>query len=56
MRQIEGAYKVKKAELKPLFKQALAALAELDNWEIRHVMREENAASAYQVIHDGPEE
>ena len=45
VRQIEGAYKVKKPQLKPLHEQALSALAELDNWEIRHVMREENAAA-----------
>jgi hypothetical protein len=34
---------VKKADLKPLHAQVKAALADLDDWSIRHVRREYNA-------------
>jgi ribonuclease HI len=43
VRQIEGRYKVKNAGMKELFLQAKAALAGLENWEIRHVKRAQNA-------------
>jgi ribonuclease HI len=43
VRQIEGRYKVKNAGMKELYAQAKAALAELDNWSIRHVKRAQNA-------------
>jgi ribonuclease HI len=43
VKQIQGAYKVKKADLKPLHAEARARLAELDDWSIRHVRREHNA-------------
>jgi ribonuclease HI len=43
VRQIEGRYKVKNAGMKELHAQAKAALADLDNWSIRHVKRAQNA-------------
>ena len=42
-KQINGQYKVKHADMKPLFTQALAALREFERWEIRSVRREFNA-------------
>jgi len=43
VKQIQGAYKVKKAGLKLLHAEARQALAEIDSWSIRHVRREFNA-------------
>jgi ribonuclease HI len=43
VRQIEGRYKVKNAAMKDLHAQAVKALADFDNWEIRHVKRAQNA-------------
>jgi ribonuclease HI len=43
VRQIEGRYKVKNADLKPLHAKAKEMLGEFDNWEIRHVKRAQNA-------------
>jgi len=42
-RQLQGAYKVKHADMKPLYGQALKALEGFDRWSIRSVPREENA-------------
>jgi len=41
-RQVTGEYRVKKADLRPLHAQALAALGEFDRWSIRSVPREQN--------------
>jgi ribonuclease HI len=41
-RQINGAYKVKHAGLKPLFIETMAALREFDRWAVRNVRRESN--------------
>lgn len=43
VRQIEGRYKVKKAELKPFHAKAKELLGEFDRWSIRHVKRDQNA-------------
>lgn len=43
VRQIEGRYKVKNADLKPLHAKAKEMLSQFDNWEIRHVKRAQNA-------------
>lgn len=43
VRQILGEYKVKAAELKPLFEEALGLLARFDEYEITHIPRELNA-------------
>jgi len=42
-RQLQGAYKVKHADMKPLHAQAVKALAGFDRWSIRSVPREQNA-------------
>ena len=42
-RQVQGIYKVKNAALKPLYEQALTALARFESWSIRTVPREQNA-------------
>jgi ribonuclease HI len=42
-KQLQGAYKVKHAGLRPLYEQALGALRGFDRWSIRSVPRAENA-------------
>jgi ribonuclease HI len=41
--QVNGRYKVKHADMKPLHAQALAALADFERWSIRPVKRADNA-------------
>ena len=41
-RQITGEYRVKKADLKPLHAQSLAALRGFERWRVRSVPREDN--------------
>ncbi|HEY1540288.1 MAG TPA: reverse transcriptase-like protein [Solirubrobacteraceae bacterium] len=41
--QVNGAYKVRHADLKPLHAQAVQALGEFDRWSIRSVPRARNA-------------
>ncbi len=43
IRQIEGRYKVKKADLKPFHAKAKEMLATFDRWSVRHVKREHNS-------------
>jgi ribonuclease HI len=43
VKQVQGAYKVKKDDLKPLHAAVHGELSELDEWSIRHVRREHNA-------------
>ena len=45
VRQVRGEYKVKDAELRKLYARVVRELAELDEWSIRHVPREQNAAA-----------
>ncbi|MGI6485049.1 MAG: ribonuclease HI family protein [Thermoanaerobacterales bacterium] len=42
VKQINGEYKVKNEGLKPLYKRVCKLLEEFDEYEIRHVSREEN--------------
>lgn len=42
-KQVNGQYKVKHADMKPLHAQALAALKGFDSWTVRTVRREQNA-------------
>lgn len=42
-KQINGAYKVKHAAMKPLHLQAMAALREFERWTVRTVPRAQNA-------------
>jgi ribonuclease HI len=41
--QVNGRYKVKHADMKPLHAEALAALRGFDRWSLRPVRREQNA-------------
>lgn len=43
VRQLEGRYKVKHPQLKPLYEEARLALAAFTGWRVRHVPRAENA-------------
>lgn len=43
VRQITGRYRVKNVQLKPLFIKVMNLLGQLENWQIRHVPRAENA-------------
>lgn len=43
VRQIQGSYKVKNAQLKPLVDRVNSQLAKFEKWDIFHVPREENA-------------
>ncbi len=42
VRQIQGSYRVRSADLKPLHARAMKLLAEFRRWSIRHVARSEN--------------
>jgi ribonuclease HI len=42
-KQVNGVYKVKHPDMKPLHAKARAALADFESWEIRSVPRERNA-------------
>jgi ribonuclease HI len=44
-KQINGQYKVKHADMRPLFVDALQALREFDAWSVRSVPRAQNAAA-----------
>lgn len=42
VRQVQGLYKVKHEQLKPLYNQTRDLLAKLHSWEISHIPREKN--------------
>ena len=42
-KQINGQYKVKHPDMRPLFVEALEALREFDGWSVRSVPRAQNA-------------
>lgn len=42
-KQVNGQYKVKHADMKPLHAQSLEALGEFDRWTVRTVRRDQNA-------------
>jgi ribonuclease HI len=44
-RQMEGRYKVKSPDLKPLFARAQQMVARLEHLSVRHVPREQNTAA-----------
>jgi ribonuclease HI len=44
-RQVNGQYKVKHPDMKPLHAQALAALQGFERWKLRSVPRAQNAAA-----------
>ena len=42
VRQINGQYRVKSEQIKPLFQQAVDLLGRFKSWQVRHVVREKN--------------
>jgi phosphoribosylglycinamide formyltransferase-1 len=42
VKQINGQYKVKSEQIRPLFQQAVEMLGRFENWKIQHVTREKN--------------
>jgi ribonuclease HI len=44
-KQVQGAYKVKHAAMRPLYSEAMAALRAFDAWKIRSVPRAQNASA-----------
>ncbi len=44
-KQVNGQYKVKHADMKPLHAEALEALRGFERWVVRSVRREQNAAA-----------
>jgi ribonuclease HI len=44
-KQVNGQYKVKHPDMRPLYEQALQALRDFERWSIRSVPRAQNAAA-----------
>ena len=42
VKQINGQYRVKSEQIRPLFQQAIDLLALFKNWQVRHINREKN--------------
>ncbi|MHC4324713.1 MAG: reverse transcriptase-like protein, partial [Planctomycetota bacterium] len=42
VRQINGQYRVKSEQLRPLFEQAVSLLGRFKSWQVRHVTRDKN--------------
>jgi phosphoribosylglycinamide formyltransferase-1 len=42
VRQINGQYKVKSEQIKPLFQKAAGLLEQFNNWNVKHITREKN--------------
>ncbi|HWO94713.1 MAG TPA: ribonuclease HI family protein [Dehalococcoidia bacterium] len=42
VRQLEGRYRVRKAELRPRFERVMSLIREFDTFAVRHVRREQN--------------
>jgi phosphoribosylglycinamide formyltransferase-1 len=42
VRQLNGQYKVKSEQIRPLFAQAVELLAGFDSWQVRHIFRQNN--------------
>jgi phosphoribosylglycinamide formyltransferase-1 len=51
VRQINGQYKVKSDQIRPLFDRAMEMLAEFENWQVRHIFREDNKQADELVNH-----
>lgn len=45
VKQINGAYRVKNAGLKPLFSKAMQILSEFNSYKVIHILREKNSAA-----------
>ncbi len=42
VRQINGQYRVKSEQIRPLFQQAVSLLSRFNSWKVRHVTRDKN--------------
>jgi formyltetrahydrofolate-dependent phosphoribosylglycinamide formyltransferase len=42
VKQLNGEYKVKSEQIRPLFRRALDMLGEFESWKVQHVVREKN--------------
>ncbi|MFC1795023.1 phosphoribosylglycinamide formyltransferase [Planctomycetota bacterium] len=42
VRQINGQYKVKSEQIRPLYQQAVSLLSQFKSWKVRHVTRDKN--------------
>jgi len=42
VRQINGQYKVKSEQIRPLFRQTVDLLGQFENWKVQHITREKN--------------
>ena len=42
VKQVNGEYKVKSEQIRPLFQQAVNLLGEFESWKVQHVTREKN--------------
>jgi formyltetrahydrofolate-dependent phosphoribosylglycinamide formyltransferase len=42
VRQLNGEYKVKSEQIRPLFRQAVDLLAQFKDWKVRHITRDKN--------------
>ncbi len=42
VKQINGEYRLKSEQIRPLFRQAIDLLSELENWKVQHIAREKN--------------
>ncbi len=42
VKQVNGQYKVRSANIKPLYEQAIALLGQFDQWQVTHVNRQDN--------------
>ncbi|MHC4070145.1 MAG: phosphoribosylglycinamide formyltransferase [Planctomycetota bacterium] len=42
VRQINGLYRVKSEQIRPLFQQALQLLEKFENWKLQHITRDKN--------------
>ena len=51
VRQVNGQYKVKSEQIKPLFRQAVTLLGGFENWKVEHVTRDKNKQADELVNH-----
>ncbi len=42
VKQVNGEYKVKSEQIRPLFRQAVDLLGDFESWKVRHIVREKN--------------
>jgi len=42
VKQVNGEYRVKSEQIRPLFRQAVDLLGDFESWKVRHIVREKN--------------